>query len=287
MTRIVAIVAGKDPLEMLGGHSSYVRAHARAIIRAGFEPHIFCASDRSGVLETDFGSIHRVASPFRPFRQIMIAGHAPLITADLERFLLNRQGPHVIHGFGLWGYIGVATRNRLQKKGIEAVSVTSCYTTYKNEALGKLKGVNTGYNNFYRMSYRAQLWWIRLMVGRYERRAYLGSRLVLINYESVRQMVVAQYGSRVNFRKLPYTSESAFLSDKAKSFAVRGEFSSSRTPIIVSLSRHDARKGIDVLLSALAKLHKNGLQFRAFLVGGGPLLDHHRKLATQLVSVVR
>ena len=88
------MIAGKDPLTMRGGHASYVRAHAKAAVQAGFEPHIFCVSDQTGVLETDFGVLHRVPSPFRPFRQIMVAGHAPLITADLERFLLNRQGPH-------------------------------------------------------------------------------------------------------------------------------------------------------------------------------------------------
>ena len=52
--------------------------------------------------------------------------------------------------------------------------------------------------------------------------------------------------------------------------------------LIVSISRHDARKGVDVLLRALGKLHKGGLRFRACLVGGGPLLKQHRRLATQL-----
>ena len=282
MAKILAMVAGKDPLEMLGGHSSYVRAHARAAIRAGFEPHVFCASDRPAVLETDFGVLHRVASPFRPFRQIMVAGHAPLITADLECFLLARPGPHLIHSFGLWGYIGVAARRKLRRKGIETVPVTSCYTTYEHEARGKLKGVSHGYSRFNRMWYRAQLCWIKLMVRRYEQQAYLDSHLVLINYKLVRQIVVAQYGSGVNFRKLPYTSKSAFLSNEAEAFAMRDDFSSSDTPLIVSVSRHDARKGIDVLLNALAKLDKTGLRFRACLVGGGPLLELHRKLAAHL-----
>ena len=49
--------------------------------------------------------LHRVASPFRPFRQIMIPGHAPIIAADLERFLLERSGPQLIHSFGVWGWV--------------------------------------------------------------------------------------------------------------------------------------------------------------------------------------
>jgi glycosyltransferase involved in cell wall biosynthesis len=124
--------------------------------------------------------------------------------------------------------------------------------------------------------------WIKLMVKRYEQQAYLGSHLVLINYESVRQIVVAQYGMGVKFRKLPYTSESALLPSETEAFATRADLSSSETPLIVSVSRHDARKGIDVLLRALARLQKAGLRFRACLVGGGPLLELHRRLATQL-----
>jgi glycosyltransferase involved in cell wall biosynthesis len=282
MAKTLAVIAGKDPLEILGGHSSYVRAHAKAALRAGFEPHVFCASDRPGVLETDFGVLHRVASPFRPFRQIMVAGHAPLIMADLECFLLARPGPHLIHGFGLWGYIGVAAQRRLRRKGIAAVPVTSCYTTYEHEARGKLKGVSYGYSGLHRMRYRAQLSWIKLMVKRYEQQAYLDSHLVLINYESVRQIVVAQYGTGVKFRKLPYASESALLPSETEAFAMKADLYSSETPLIVSVSRHDARKGIDVLLRALARLQKAGLRFRACLVGGGPLLELHRRLATQL-----
>lgn len=117
MSNALVMIGGKDPVEKLGGHSTYVRAHARAAIRAGFEPHIFCASDRDGVFETDFGLLHRVASPFRPFRQIMIPGHAPIIAANLERFLLERSsGPQLIHGFGVWGYIGVALSRKIAAK---------------------------------------------------------------------------------------------------------------------------------------------------------------------------
>ena len=56
----------------------------------------------------------------------------------------------------------------------------------------------------------------------------------------------------------------------------------STAPLIVSVSRHDARKGVDVLLRALARLLAAGERFRACLVGGGPLLAAHRALAKSL-----
>ena len=84
----------------------------------------------------------------------------------------------------------------------------------------------------------------------------------------------------MKFHKLPYTCKSALFPSQA--FTSRAELSSSETPLIVSVSRHDARKGIDVLFKALAKLHADGFHFRACLVGGGPLLEFHRRLVTQL-----
>jgi glycosyltransferase involved in cell wall biosynthesis len=51
---------------------------------------------------------------------------------------------------------------------------------------------------------------------------------------------------------------------------------------VLAVSRHDPRKGIDVLLLALAELAASGVEFRACLVGPGRLLDAHRRLAAEL-----
>ena len=58
-------MSGQDPTKGMGGHGTYVRAHARAAKRAGFEPHIFCCGPRAERIETDFGTLHRVRDPAR------------------------------------------------------------------------------------------------------------------------------------------------------------------------------------------------------------------------------
>jgi hypothetical protein len=54
MRQKIIFIAGKDPREERGGHSSYVRAHARAALRLGFEPHLFCAGHRTNTTRTDY-----------------------------------------------------------------------------------------------------------------------------------------------------------------------------------------------------------------------------------------
>jgi glycosyltransferase involved in cell wall biosynthesis len=286
MRNLVVFIAGKDPLEKPGGHSSYVRAHARAAIHAGFEPHIFCAGPRTEVVHTEFGTLHRVASPFRPFRQILVAGHAPLLGRGVERFLLARgPGPHLIHSFGLWGCVGVAVSRSLGRRGVAAVTVTSSYTTYEHEAQGKVRGLSGDRPRLQLLSHRAQLPWVRAAVRPYERRAYTQSDVVTVNYESVRTILARQYGESVRPRVMRYASEAAFrVSDDAAPAAgpdlpVPGRPDS---PLIVAVSRHDPRKGVDVLLRALGRLQAMGVRFRACLVGGGMLLGEHRRLAASL-----
>jgi glycosyltransferase involved in cell wall biosynthesis len=53
-------------------------------------------------------------------------------------------------------------------------------------------------------------------------------------------------------------------------------------PLILTVARHVARKGLDLLLRALALLSRAGVGFRACLAGGGRLLPDHRRLSAEL-----
>jgi hypothetical protein len=90
----VVDVNGNNLADVTGGGSSYVRVHARAALRLGFEPHIFCPAPRDGVLETDFGVVHLVASPFRPFGALMVARNVPALGrgTDRDRHSICRRG---------------------------------------------------------------------------------------------------------------------------------------------------------------------------------------------------
>jgi glycosyltransferase involved in cell wall biosynthesis len=57
---------------------------------------------------------------------------------------------------------------------------------------------------------------------------------------------------------------------------------SGESPLVLAVSRHDPRKGLDVLLHALARVAATGIAFRAVLLGSGRLLDADRRLAGTL-----
>ncbi len=294
---MIAFIAGRDPLvEIGGGHSSYVRAHARAALRAGFRPHVFCDSVDSGTVETDFGVVHRTRSlwPFpRRLNPLGFRGYLPLtpvyaaqIAARVEQFLLPHHGPHLIHSFGVWGCAGVTVSERLRRRGIDAIPVLNSYTTVAHESAAKMRGLHAVHGGYQRLAFRVEHLWKTLVIDPYDRRAHVGSRLVIVNYESVRRLLLARWPIAAKCRQLPYTSESAFLREPPTRSADVPEaitrLRPASSPLVVAVSRHDPRKGVDILLRALGQLRAAGGRFRACLVGGGPLLDSHRRLAREL-----
>jgi glycosyltransferase involved in cell wall biosynthesis len=292
--KAIVYVAGKDPLEERGGHSTYVRAHARAAIRAGFEPHLFCASCHNGQVRTDYGVVHRVLSPLRflpqrsgaGFRTHTVVWHVPLIARQVTQFLAARPGPHLVHGFGVWGSAAVTAARRLGRQGVSAVPIASAYTLVDHEVVAKLRGHRKVHGAISRLQTMLELSWARYSVIHHERWAYYGARLVGINYESVRWLLEASWGKGIAFRRMAYGPETAFDHESPEKTPIVPDalaaLAPAGAPLIVSVSRHDARKGVDVLLRALARLLAAGVRFRACLVGGGPLLATHRALAKSL-----
>jgi glycosyltransferase involved in cell wall biosynthesis len=281
MLRSVIVIAGKDPALIDGGAESYIRAYGRAARRVGYEPHHFCVSTRDDVEETEFGVIHRTRSPFRPFRGLMVAAHERYIVDCVDRFVGQQNGCQLIHSFGAWSGVGVATAQRLRKRGIKTVTAATSWGTYHHETLGKLRGLRGRRPSLIWLQYEWELLWTCMMVDPSERRGFYGSDVVLVNYDSVRQIILNLFGNGITFGKMTYASEVAFLNARAKRGAVPEEIARlepTDAPLLVAVSRHDPRKGVDVLLRALANLRKAGIQFRACLVGGGPLLAAHRQL---------
>jgi glycosyltransferase involved in cell wall biosynthesis len=125
-----------------------------------------------------------------------------------------------------------------------------------------------------------------LVDDRIERWGYSRSTLILVNYASVERILTSAYGSGLPIRRLPYASPDAIReSEPTTDLAVPepiAALGAAHAPLVLAVSRHDPRKGVDVLLLALAEVAASGVAFRACLVGAGRLLDAHRRLAAEL-----
>lgn len=212
MSETILFVAGRDPLEERGGgHTTYVRAHARAAIRAGFHPQILCISARDGCVETDFGVVRQIASPFRRVRRLMqpefrnhlMVGHAPrMIAAATDLVLSSRARRCLVHSFGVSGYVGVQVSRRLRRRTLDVIPIVSAFSTNVHESRVRLAAVRRAHGPARRTRYFLEHLWTKLVVDAYERRGYIGSRLVLVNYESVRRLLGEQYGLSETVRKI-------------------------------------------------------------------------------------
>jgi glycosyltransferase involved in cell wall biosynthesis len=272
-----------------GGSESYARATGRAAILAGYEPHLFCVGTATRTEATPFGVLHCVRSPFRPLRGLMVAVHQRYIVGAVARFASEQRLPRgarcIIHSLGNWSGVAEATARRLARMGLDCRIVATVFSTYNHETRGKLKGVGRPHGLWTRLKLRWEMLWIRLTVDPSERRGLKASDIVLTNYDSVRRIVEAEFGPGLRFRKITYASELAFLRGAADSVPVPGflaDLDPVDAPLILSVSRHDARKGLDVFLRALGLLREAGVRFRACLAGGGSLIAHHRRYAAEL-----
>ncbi len=282
----LVLVAGVDPIRNAGGHESYVVSHGLAARAAGFSPFIFCLGTHKAEEHTDFGTLQRIASPVRPFRGFMVALHSPFLAAGILRFLRHRPGPVLLHAFGIWSSVAARVAKVLRRQGRSVASLASAYTSCRHESREKLGGLHRDHGLRQRWRHTREYVLLRLIGTRAERRGYQAQDLVLVNYEAVRRRLIADCRLSVEIRQVPYAAPAAFRQrlalQPAATTPVLMALQPVDAPLIVSVSRQDPRKGVDVLLRALAALRREGSRFRACVLSAGPLLGPHRQLAAKL-----
>ncbi|MBJ7354377.1 MAG: glycosyltransferase family 4 protein [Thermoleophilaceae bacterium] len=268
----IALVSGKDVLQGVGGHETYVRAHALAAQRLGLDPHIFCVGPRSRTVATDYGTVHHVRAP----------GPASMQGPPLANAVAELAGPdHLlgIHGFALWASAGAMAGRLVRRRGFRAAVLCNAYATRAYEVAAMQDGLGAHHGSINRIRYRAWLAWIRAADNRLERWGYANSQLVLVNYASVERILRDAYGDGLNIRRTPYATTDAFAD------APPPPRRPNDPPVVACVSRQDPRKGVDVLIRALGALSDAGVPFKAHLAGSGRLLEPHRALARDFSQI--
>jgi glycosyltransferase involved in cell wall biosynthesis len=278
------LFSGRDALQASGGGESYAVAHGKAAILAGYEPHVFSIARRAGVLESDFGVVHRIGSRVHARTMLSVLFRRDLVDA-VDRFLGPNPGPLILHGYGGWADAAVSGARHLHQRGVQAIPVATVFTTAEHEGRAKLEAQVIRHSPALRARHLLELAWIRAVTARIERDTYRACRAVIVNYQSVGSLLERSFGPGLPIHHLPYAAPAAFHPlpprDTPPPEPLRG-FGDPLAPLIVSTSRHDGRKGLDVLIRALGALRDAGRPFRACLLGTGLLLSAHRRLVRTL-----
>jgi len=275
----LVFLCGRDPARFVSGSESYVIAHALAARRLGHQPHLFVAGPRTEVVQTSFGSVHRVFSPWRSTMAVSAVLHQPALVRAVVSFLRTRPGPHLIQSHAAWSKLATAAAARLNASGVATRTFCEFYSCVGHEQQGKLDGALVQTSRWRTLRYSLLIAWVRAVVAPAERAGYLRADRVAVNYENVRRLLVEAYGERP-IERVRYCAPMAFRAEAA--FSERPARHGGDAPLIVSVSRQSPRKGLDILIRALALLREQGVEFRAELVGGGPMLAAHEALVSEL-----
>ena len=278
----VILIAGRDPQRYLpDSHCAYVRIHAHAATLAGYDVHILCRDQNARTETTAYGKVHVLKTNFRKVRQNMMPLHSPvLVRAAASLAMRLGSSPVIIHGFGAWGHVAVNAAKRLDGRGKRCVSVVGSYTTHVDENESQWRSVVAEAGPGVRTKAAFEQILSRAVISRYERYGYRNADRILVNYHSVQRLINDRYGANLKCDVIPYTVENEFQRTKP----TLSKVSRVRTvlPVIVCVATHNPRKGVDVLLNALRVAKDFGCLFSAHLVGGGPLLEAHRRLLRRL-----
>lgn len=303
----LVLITGADPLRGKGGGSNLVRSHARAAHAAGLDVNIFCLSNRDEIIQTAYGRIHRVRTPFRPggsqdwareskpatawknfmrwflFSTFAYPLQGPFLARAIDKFLGEGGAPVVLQGFWLWGMVALEVAARRKRRHLHSAVAVCMYTTGAHELAGKIRGVaHSGPRVPLWWFYRIEKAWQFLFTRQGERRVCKEPDALLFDYESSRRLIADTYGPCPNGHRIAACPASAFDPVDFEALRALSPRPADALPLIVTVSRHDGRKGLDVLLKALAILKSEGVGYRAKIGSGGELLEHHRQLARSL-----
>jgi len=206
----LVFVCGRDPYSDVGGSESFEIAVARAAVEMGLRPHVFAVGPRTEVREEAEATVHVVRTPVRTARNYVAFVHHPLLRSAVVRFLAQRPGPHVVHGFASWNGSAASAVGALRRRGVEVASVATVWTTIEHETAAKLGSEVVQASRRLLLEHRCELLVTRVISRRYERRAFHAADVLLVNYESVRALLTAAYGPGLPIRRTTYAAAVAY-----------------------------------------------------------------------------
>jgi glycosyltransferase involved in cell wall biosynthesis len=277
-------VLGRDGEQYSAGAEYYAVAHCKSAVRGGHWPQWYAFGSHNEDVETDYGTIHRIAWPGSEYRSEYSLFYRHRLARPIVERLKRSPGPHVIHSFGCWGAGGALAAKKLKKLGVDVKHVNTCYELMGPHSRAKLENGVVRDNPLRYARQRLIYEWVKRSTVPIEAQTYRESVAVVVNYVRLRDLIHREYDPSINVVELPYAAATAFdpIDTESALPAPIADLPEKNGPLVVATSRHMPRKGVDVLIRALARARDDGKVFRAALVGKGELLEAHRALVRDL-----
>lgn len=275
---------GRDIVNHKSGAESYIEAHAMSASRVGLKPVQYALGRRNEVEDIGFAEIVRRRSPGKEYRSEFVQLYRHLLVGPIVERLRDEPGPHVIHSFGSWAAAGADAADKLRAKGVDVKHVSTCWELMGPHTRSKFDNGVIKANPLKYARQRLLLEWVLRSALPAERSAMQRSEVTVVNYKRLARLIHEEYDPAINVVELPYSSMTAFdpVLDEYPYPQALADLAVKDGPVVVATSRHAPRKGVDVLIRALAQLRDEGVPFRAVLVGKGALLEDHRDLVREL-----
>lgn len=275
---------GRDFVGRAGGGESYVNSQAMSAFKLGLKPEVY-SLDRHAA-DHDLGYVRVTCAggfgfEFRP--EFVDLYKRRLAAAVVER-LETEPGPNVIHSFGPWAAAGQRATEILRRRGVEVSHVVTMWELFGPHTRSKRGNELIMTHAGRRLRQAAIEGWVNLSTVPAERAALRLADAVIVNYRRLDELLKREYRVETPISVLPYATMTAWdpvdstepLPKAIDGLDVQGG------PIVLATSRHEPRKGVDVLIRALALLRDAGVPFRTAIVGKGSLLEAHRRLVGEL-----
>ncbi|MGB0872907.1 MAG: glycosyltransferase family 4 protein [Solirubrobacterales bacterium] len=275
---------GRDFVRHASGAETFIRAHAMSATQLGLKPELFALCWKPGTRDLGYVKIVRSRSTGSEFRSEYVELYKHRLVPAIVRRLRDEPGPHVIHSFGTWAIAAQDATDKLRKLGVEVSHVGTCWELMGPHTRSKLQNQVVASDPIKRARQRFLLEWVKRSTIPAERRAMRAADTVEVNYRRLTALLHSEYGEEVHVSEMPYTTPAAFepIADEYPLPAAISALPISEGPLVVTTSRQVPRKGLDVLIRAIARLRDEGVTVRAALVSRGTLLTAHRKLVEEL-----
>ncbi len=279
--KLAIIVCGKSPTTMPGGLGSYSYNIAKIFYELGYSVHLIGYGDKNDCSELKFGVLHQIENPYLKlvsFGNFLIA---PRITEKVHA-IISKTGPEevIIFGAAIWGKVGIDVKNNIGLDKIKITTIASYFTTYKHEYEGQVKGAPIAdYGVFYNVCLRMLLFVTSLYHSRQEQNVLDNIDKIIVHYNSAVDIIKNEFPdiNAEKIKKIPYYID---LYDRA-SERHPGNLNKNKIRI-VTICRHDPRKGINTLLKAVKIMRDAGLEFECIIAGTGFFRNKHIQLSEKL-----